>query len=348
MEIPYTETESELHPVANRLVVARLFIGFIVLLCAEGLSGSSIHIGFWNPWTLVVTYWLYFAHFFFFTTCAIRTGKMGLPALYLWGVLFGLYESWITKVIWSGYEGDGKFALGHIGPFGYAEISMVFLFHPVVSFLLPLCILGCIAPTYRRAFPELAWFMGRSRGASWIQLYSAIAFVSVMALLSGGPIILLMNAAFVSVVGYFLWTVSKKTLANAEASAVLAFGNRGMLGLVVYLALLYGVAYVKLRPDDLPSVGVQLFTGMFYAITIGGLVAARRATNEPVLTDDTTPWPISLRTAALLIVILLVSSALQGNPILSIAVLPHFIVWTPLGFALTVWALVRCVRERLG
>ena len=80
-------------------------IGLIVLICVEILSGASLQAGLWSPWTLLVTYWLYFAHFFFFTTLAVRTGRTSLSCLYLWGVLFGLYESWITKVIWHGYGG---------------------------------------------------------------------------------------------------------------------------------------------------------------------------------------------------------------------------------------------------
>jgi len=87
-------------------VAARLWVGGIVLVCTEVLSGASLQIGLWHPWTLLVTYWLYFAHFFLLATLAVRTGRTSLSALYLWGVLFGLYESWITKVIWSGYGGD--------------------------------------------------------------------------------------------------------------------------------------------------------------------------------------------------------------------------------------------------
>ena len=110
------------------VIVPRLLIGLIILVCAEVFSGASLQVGLWHPWTWLMTYWLYFAHFFFFTTLAVQTGKTSLWALYLWGVLFGLYESWITKVIWYGYGGDGIFAIGSVGPYGYSEISMVFLF----------------------------------------------------------------------------------------------------------------------------------------------------------------------------------------------------------------------------
>jgi len=57
------------------VLAARLLIGLIVLICAEVFSGASLQIGLWHPWTWVVTYWLYFAHFFFLTTLAVRTGQ---------------------------------------------------------------------------------------------------------------------------------------------------------------------------------------------------------------------------------------------------------------------------------
>jgi len=140
------------------VVFPRLLIGLVVLICAEVFSGASIQVGLWNPWTWVVTYWLYFAHFFFFTTLDVRTGRTSLSSLYLWGILFGLYEFWITKVIWHGYGGDGKFVMGSIGPYGYSEISMAFIFHPVASFILPLAVTCLLCPPLRRLFPDLAWF----------------------------------------------------------------------------------------------------------------------------------------------------------------------------------------------
>ena len=169
------QTESTRRPQPGFLL-ARLAVGLVVLICAEVFSGASLAMGLWHPWTLVVTYWLYYAHFFFFTTLAVRTGRTSLSSLYLWGVLFGLYESWITKVIWHGYSGDGKFILGSIGPYGFSEISMVFLFHPVMSFILPLSVACLLSPALRQIFPDLAWLTGRGRWARCIRAYVIISF----------------------------------------------------------------------------------------------------------------------------------------------------------------------------
>ena len=83
------------------MVFARILVGLIVLICAGVFSGASLRMGLWHPWTLLLTYWLYFAHFIFLTTLAVRTGRTSLSSLYLWGVLYGLYESWITRAAFS-------------------------------------------------------------------------------------------------------------------------------------------------------------------------------------------------------------------------------------------------------
>ena len=174
---------------------SRLLVGLVVLVSAEVLSGASLPAGLWNPWTLLVTYWLYFAHFFFFATLAVRTGRTSFWSLYLWGVLFGLYESWITKVIWSGYNGDGKFAMGSIGPYGLSELTMVLAFHPIMSFIVPLAVLCLLCPSARRLFPELARMTGKSRAAQIFRGYLVLSFAPVMAMNSGGAVNLAANVA---------------------------------------------------------------------------------------------------------------------------------------------------------
>jgi hypothetical protein len=234
----------------SSVLFPRLLIGLIVLICAEIFSGASIQVGLWNPWTWIVTYWLYFAHFFFFTTLAVRTTKTSLSSLYLWGVLFGLYESWITKVIWYGYDGDGVFAMGSIGPYGYSEISMVFLFHPVMSFIFPLAVSCVIYPELRRWFPDLAWFTGRSNGARVIQIYLVITLATILGINSGGPINLVLNLAFLLIL---LFALSRLALPTTHGGySIIVFGSSGFASLCIYLVLLYGYLTLILDPKDYP------------------------------------------------------------------------------------------------
>lgn len=65
---------------------------------------------------------LYALHFLLLAHIAVRTGRTSWPALYVLGVLFALYETWVTKVVWNGYPGDDGFAMGGFGEwFGIHE-----------------------------------------------------------------------------------------------------------------------------------------------------------------------------------------------------------------------------------
>jgi len=333
----------------SNVVFPRLLIGLIVLICAEVFSGASIQVGLWHPWTWVVTYWLYFTHFFFFTTLAVRTGRTSLWSLYLWGVLFGLYESWITKVIWYGYSGDGKLVMGSIGPYGFSEISMVFLFHPLASFIVPLVVACVLCPALRRLFPDLAWFTGKSKGAWVVQVYLVLSFVSVLGMNSGGPANLTMNLAVVLVLLLVLSRLARSALSCSDARPIVVFSRWGFVGLSIYLVLLYGVTYVFLRPQGLPSAPVQLLTFIFYALVIAGLWLHRRREPMPGTAVQVETRELSLVRIlfALILGLALVLSVFTGTPVLLIPVVVSFVIWTPLGFVLTAVALVSGVGERM-
>lgn len=334
----------------SSVVFARLLVGLIILICAEVFSGASIQMGLWHPWTLVVTYWLYFAHFFFFTTLAVRTGRTSLGSLYLWGVLFGLYEFWITKVIWHGYGGDGEFAMGAIGPYGYSEISMAFIFHPVASFILPLAVTCLLCPPLRCHFPDLAWFTGKSKSVRVARVYLVISLACVLAMNSGGPVNLALNLAFAIVLLLVLSRLARPALESSDGIRIVVFGRRGFVGLCMYLMLLYGVTYPLLRPDGLPSVALQLFTFVFYALAIAGLWLSRR--REPLPADAVQVNERELKFVkilfALLLGLALALSPFGGTPALFLPIVVSFVIWTPLGFLLTAAALVKGVRERIA
>ena len=331
------------------VVFPRLLIGWIILICAEVFSGASLGVGLWNPWTLVVTYWLYFAHFFFFTTLAVRTGRTSFGSLYLWGVLFGLYESWITKVIWHGYSGDGKFIMGNIGPYGISEISMVFIFHPVMAFILPLAVTCLLYPSLRRLFPDLAWLTGMSRGARVVQVYLVLSFVPTMAMNSGGSTNFLLNLVVMFVLLLVLLRLSRGRAATSDARSLVVFGRGGFLGLCLYLLLLYGVTYVYLRPEGLPSVPVQLFTFVFYAVAIAGIFLHRRREPLPITASRVQDRELRLVKIlfALMLILALVFSVSALRPIVIVPIVVNFIIWTILGFLLTWVAFNDGVWERL-
>lgn len=330
------------------VVLSRLLIGFIVLVAAEVLSGSAVPMGLWHPWTILVTYWLYFAHFFFFTTLAVWTGRTALTALYLWGVLFGLYESWITKVIWAGYSGDGTLAMGRIGPYGFSEISMVFFFHPVMSFIVPLAVACVLYPPLRGHFPGLAWLTGTGLHARLARGYLVLSLAPIMAMNSGGLINLVANWLVVVAVLVVLVWASRGARAQPNADAVVIVGRPGFGALCIYLAVLYGGSYFLLRPEGLPSAPVQALTGALYAVALVGLLVHPRRDAAPAAPVAAGEARCVVRTLGALFALALVGTLIATITTEWLVVIAlNFVVWTYGGFALTALCVLAGVGRRL-
>jgi hypothetical protein len=240
--------------------------------------------------------------------------------------------------------------MGHLGPFGFSELSMVFLFHPVMSFLLPLAVAGLLNPGLRRLFPDLAWVFGESRGALAARLYIIFSCIGTLAINSGGPTHLCFNIIFIGFVLLFLLRLARPGLATADARSLVVFGRRGFVGLCVYLALLYGVTYFVLRPEGRPSAAVQLVTLAFYGIVIAGLWLHQP--RDPSAEIKTIVDPLELRRAITMLVVVtglaLLFSFPWLKPIIFVTAVLNFVVWTPLGLLLMAMALWRGWREWAG
>lgn len=322
------------------VIYARLAIGMIVLITAEIFSGASVQHGVWHPLTWILTYWLYFAHFFFFTTLAIRTGRISLSSLYLWGVLYGLYESWITKVIWHGYNHDFKPVLGHVGPYGYAELSMVFIFHPVMSFILPLAVACVLCPSLGQQFPDLQWMTGNSRSARFAQWYIVGCFIIVMAINSGGTLNLALNLLVCLGLLAMLLVLAQRGFRSDQGRRIAMFKGWGFKILCGYLAVLYGLMYLELLPEGLPGPAVQLATLAFYAVPITGLWLhkARQPDSDLQVNPQAIGQVVTLF-AILMIGALILSTMNRVFAVRAMAVV-NFMLWTPAGWLLTAWCLV--------
>ncbi len=326
----------------------RLYIGLIVLISAEVFSGSSVAVGLWNPMTWLLTYPLYFAHFFFFSTLAIKTGRTSLGALWLWGVLFGLYESWITKVIWYGYGNDGDLIFGNIGPWGYSEISMVVFFHPLVSFIIPLVIACILCPALRPHFPDLSWFTSPNRGGRTFRVWVLLSFAGVLGMNSGGPLILAFNWVLALLILHFLHKKAYPIIHQSDGASIVSLNRRGFIGLCVYLMLLYVIAYFFMVPEGLPAMEIQLLTFIIYGAAISGLYMFRR---RDIRTATDTFGPEFGKAEVFKLFRLMVISSLVLSVIFAVippAAIPvalTLILWPLIGFELTIIAFLVGARE---
>ncbi len=254
-------------PAARRhRVAAYLFAGFLSFACAELFAGSS---PLWpvRPWAWLVTIPLYSAHLWLLVTIARLTGRTSLTALYLFGVLFGLYESWITKVVWAGY--GGHHAVGAVGGFGVHEtLALVFVYHPVASLMLPVAVLAHLSPGFRAGLGGVGWAFAPRRRPWW--MFGLAALIVVLPAFNlRTPIVIAVTWAATLVAGGLLLRMARPALAD-EVFMGDVFLRRGRILIVAaaMLAFYYIVGYFGLDADRRPSLVVQLVTLAAYPLIV--------------------------------------------------------------------------------
>jgi len=241
---------------------------------AEIFSGASAT-RFWfiDPWSLIVTWPLYFAHTLFFLNLAFRAKRTSLHQLYLWGMLFALYESWITKVLWAGYFGMPPI-LGTIGGIAILEFSvLVFFWHPFLAFIMPILVFqvfvseskspeqvnGGILPNHTK------YLIPTKRNKLFLILLIVIGSL-FLSLNTGYNIPLAIGASLGTVALIVLF--AKLALRQSFSIHSLQLGKAGFVVVTVYLVILYVVTFFILLPERIPGFFPIILMVLIYLVII--------------------------------------------------------------------------------
>jgi hypothetical protein len=240
-----------------------LLLGALSMLFAEVFSGAST-LWFFDVWGLFLTYPLYLGHAIFFLNVAFLWKKTSPRQLYFFGMMFGLYEALITKVLWFGYPNSSGPAVGYFFGIAWSEfLTLVLFYHPIMSFVVPVFVYellsGDVLPGHER-FLQKNWktfllvilliVMGaifQSNGAK----YDVIRSVGSM----GGSILIILG----------LHVLSKgKTLQS------LALGKKALTVVLLYLIVLYSITTMIIFPGRLPrTIFPYLMVFLWYLVALG-------------------------------------------------------------------------------
>ncbi len=252
-----------------------LLIGCLSMLYAELFSGAS-QIWFFNFWSLTVTYPLYLIHVLFFLNVAFRTNKTSPVHLYLWGVLFGMYESWITQVLWVGYDAGGPMIGTGLG-IGIGEfLALVFFWHPILSFVLPVLVFEVLAlsvpsdvPAEQRVFPSHVPFLVKTKSNQRYIWFLYVAGSLFIAFNYHGSIFHVLAALGGTYVLIYLLFWRARTRSDFSVHS-LRVGKVGMGILVVYMAALYTLMFVGYGyfGERIPGLLPVVTTVILYAVFI--------------------------------------------------------------------------------
>ncbi|MBR9675416.1 hypothetical protein GOV05_00215 [Candidatus Woesearchaeota archaeon] len=245
-----------------------VILGSLSVLFAEVIAGSSAY-PFFTAWGLLVVFPLYALHTVFFFYIIYTYGKPTLPVLYTAGMLFGMYEAYMTKVVWTSYIDTGPIlSLGGIAVF--ETLLLVLVWHSILAFMVPLFIaethltksknIISLLPEKIRKHGKTLFIVLLVFGGLFTSLNSPNLVHSLTStLFSGGVVLLLM----------FSW--KKKGYDKYSIEDLLpskkAFKTITSLLIALYLVLLFIIKF-----DSIPGFLPQLIVWVVYALLIWLLV----------------------------------------------------------------------------
>ena len=123
-------------PSKSRKLAFWILTGMISVVFVEVPAGSTMF-PFFTVWGMLVVLPLYLLHSVFLTAVVFRFGRPNFWTLYSAGILYGMYEAYITKVLWTSFRPEGPFyTVGGIALF--ETILLVLWLHPILAFVVPM------------------------------------------------------------------------------------------------------------------------------------------------------------------------------------------------------------------
>ena len=255
----------------SRFVVL-LLIGVLSMVFAEVYSGASL-LWFINLWSLLVTFPLYWSHFLLLFTLAVKTKRYRPWQLYLWGCIFGLYESWITKVIWSSFNGQSPL-IGRFLGFAIGELFLVtFFWHPIMSFIAPIVVFEVFSSPFSNQFKSLEKqilcshmsLIRRSKRNLMITVFITIFGASISTINFNFNIFMVSATILGSLLVIFvLHRLCTAVAKSCFSICSLVLKRLGFTFVAIYLVFLYVFSYMFILPERIPSPITQLITLMLY------------------------------------------------------------------------------------
>lgn len=258
-------------------------------LFGEVAMGSTLY-PFFSPWGILVILPLYGLHTLVLASIVYRFGRPRFETLYLTGVIFGLYEAYITKIIWNP-DWESPIQVGGISVLEL--LVVVFFWHPLMSFMMAVGTAELLT-SRRKLLPELV-------------LKRPLLFAMVLGALessnSPSPIHSFLSLASTLAVILLLvrWWMTGYEGENLDD----LLPTLGELKFLVPILLAYYIALgLGIKREAIPGLGPQAFVWFLYALTFYLLYRALKKSRGVEVERTAAP---SLRKLVVLSVVWVVS-----------------------------------------
>lgn len=261
-----------------------LNLGLISTFFAEVISGADLF-PYFHIWGVFSILPLYLLHTLILVTLVFRMGRPTLPALYFAGTIFGLYEAYITKILWNPSWTNDVTKIGEVAVI--EALVLVFFWHAWMAFIFPLIAaetwLTRSAEIRSRLPQRLQRFFTGRRGWLVLAILGGL-FVSHNAPSASAVLLSALGAALV--LGFFGWLWRHLTREHSYTMEDLLPSQREWIILLVLLAGLYLLNGIFLRPEAYPPFIGHLSIWFLYGLCTLFLALALKASRLPRLQVD--------------------------------------------------------------
>ncbi len=281
---------------------------------AEVFSGSDMF-PFFHPFGLLVVLPLYGLHILLLGHLVYRTSRPRFSSLIFAGMLFGLYEAYLTKVLWSPPWGDALIA-AEIAP--VETLVLVLWWHAWFSFIIPLLVaevlftgtnqVGSILPG------KIGSFLNSWKGLALLVIFGGI-FQSINSPSAARSLLSGVSTTAVLIGLTILWRqlTKKQTYTFSE----LLPNRKQFHRLLIPTGLMYLGMGILLRPEAFPGLLGHLVIWILYGLSFS-LLFRTLSTPIPVNPSNTNSGLIGVSTRRWLILAALFPlSAVLGELLLA-------------------------------
>lgn len=246
-----------------------IILGCLSVFFAEVISGSDMFL-FFNPWGIIAIIPLYTLHILVLSHLVFKQGRPNIYTLFLAGAIFGMYEAYITKVLWSPPWNESTAV--KIGGVGIVEIFLlVFFWHAFMAFIIPLFVAENVLTNSREIMyrqPERIQTLFNTKKKSYLILILFAAWAGIFqSMNSPDPLSSMISGlSTTGLIGILIFIWRKWTKGRNYSIYDLLPDKKGFKLLLSLLIAYYIVTGIYLRPEALPDIFSQMTIWVFYVI----------------------------------------------------------------------------------
>jgi hypothetical protein len=272
---------------------------------AEVISGSMRYPLF-DPWGYFVVIPLYGLHTILLLTMirsTISNKKILYSTLYFGGVLFGLYEAYITKVLWIGLSEDSLIVF-NVSIIDY--IVLVFFWHPIFSFIIPVVLFEKIVSKTDYVYQGLPLFIQKFVHKKY-GVFIIMLIVGFFSAFNGQlESITISELSLAIPILIMIFVIYKKGLNHQYTLDEILPTKSGIILSAIYLGLIYIGLGIYTSPEVL-TIPNQIPIWISY-VFFGYIFYRKLKANKTVEETDSSNTMISFREIIQYTIVILVSS----------------------------------------